>query len=145
MKSRGTGAGWRLYGMAVVRILFGLTWAINAYAHSSVHGAGTGSALSAYGVVAVEIAIAAGLIFGVFLELCFVGGCLFTLGLWLTAERFGLAHVLGANAAGGAISYLLLFVCLWLGDSGEVLSLDRRWAQWRQGERRRRYAKLGLR
>ena len=109
---------WRTKGIALLRIAFGLIWAIDAWFkwqpgfRENVLGNLTegmeGQAplihnwvqfwytviqpnptAFAYFVAIIETAIAFGLIFGVFSNLAYLGGALFALAIWATAEGFG--------------------------------------------------------
>lgn len=144
---------WRTKGIAMLRIIFGLVWAVDAWFKwqpgfigqfaDYLTGAldGQPAAVQAWinfwinivevdphvfaHIVAIsETAIALGLIFGVFSNLTDIGGALLSLVIWSTAEGFGGPYVAGSADIGSAIIYALVFVGLYLSNAGLVLGLD---------------------
>ncbi|MDE1944438.1 MAG: DoxX family protein [Patescibacteria group bacterium] len=142
---------------AVLRIVFGLVWAIDAYfkwqpaflnnftSYLTDGAAGQGALVQAWInlwihgvsvdphffaiVVALgETAIAVGLLFGLFTRVAIAGGVAMTLVIWSTAEGFGGPYVAGSTDIGAAIIYALLFVALWLGKCWRRYSLDARFS-----------------
>ncbi len=146
---------WRLTGIGMLRIVFGLVWAIDAYFKwqpdfvgkfmDYLTDASQGQAPAvqgwinfwmniihvnpqffAYLVAAGETAVAIGLIFGLLSNLTSVVGILLSLVIWSTAEGFGGPYVAGSTDIGSAIIYVLVFVGLFLSSAGLYLGLDRR-------------------
>ena len=145
---------WRRKGFGVLRVLFGLVWAIDAFFkwqpafHNSLdsylqEGAeGQPAAVQAwihfwinvvgvnphfYGtlIALAETAIAIALLFGVLTNLTYLGGLLLSLGIWSTAEGFGGPYQPGTVDIGAAIIYVLVFVALFLSAAGFYFGLDR--------------------
>lgn len=145
---------WRRTGFGVLRILFGLIWAVDASfkwqpaVHSSLdayleEGAVAQPALVQawvhfwVGVVGVnphlfgtliavaETALAIALVLGLLTNLAYLGGLLLSLGIWSTAEGFGGPYAPGTVDIGAAIIYVLVFVALFLSSAGFYLGLDR--------------------
>lgn len=145
---------WRAKGIAGLRIIFGLVWAVDAWFKwqpgfinqfaDYLTGAleGQPAAVQAWinfwinivqvdphvfaHIVAIsETAIALGLIFGVFSNLTNLGGVLLSLVIWSTAEGFGGPYVPGSADIGSAVIYALVFAGLFLANAGLVLGLDR--------------------
>lgn len=150
-----TPASWRLAGLGVLRIAFGLVWAIDAsfkwqpdfaggfteYLTSALKGQPSlvqawisfwvnlvkvDPAGFAHVVALGETLIALGLIFGVLTNLTAVGGTLLALVIWSTAEGFGGPYQPGSTDIGAAIIYALVFVALALTRAGLYLGFDRR-------------------
>ena len=150
-----TFAPWRLTGIAVLRIIFGLVWGVDAYFKwqpefinnfmDYLTKGGEGQApivqgwinfwmniihinpqLFAYLTAIGETAVAIGLIFGIFSNLTNVLGILLSLVIWSTAEGFGGPYVAGSTDIGAAIVYPLVFVGLFLSSAGLHIGLDHR-------------------
>lgn len=148
-------APWRDQAFGVLRILFGLIWAIDAqFKWRPAFQSGFVSYLTGaldgqpplvkawigfwvniisvnphvFGVIVAlsETALAIALICGVFTNLAALGGVLLTLVIWSTAEGFGGPYKAGSTDIGTAIIYALVFVALFLSQSGLQFSLDRR-------------------
>ncbi len=146
-------SSWRIKGIGILRIVFGLIWAVDAWFKwqpdfinkfsDYLTGAldGQPAAVQAWinfwirivnvdphvfaHIVAIaETLVAIGLIFGVFSNLTNVGGALLTLVIWSTAEGFGGPYVPGSADIGSAIIYTLVFAGLFLANAGTVLALD---------------------
>lgn len=145
---------WRLRGMGIVRIAFGLVWAIDAsfkwqpdFANHFTHYL-TGNLAGdpgfvqawinlwitiikvdphvfAYLVASAETAIAVSLIFGVFSHLTDVVGVLLALVIWTTAQGFGGPYSAGSTDIGAALIYVFVFVALFLSSSGLYYGVDR--------------------
>ncbi|HQU08161.1 MAG: hypothetical protein B7W98_00020 [Parcubacteria group bacterium 20-58-5] len=140
---------------AVLRIVFGLVWAIDAYfkwqpaflnnftsyltmgaqgqsalvqawIHLWVYGVSVDPHLFGIIVALAETTIAIGLIFGLFTKVAMAGGIAMTLVIWSTAEGFGGPYVAGSTDIGAAIIYVIVFIALWLGKSWREYSLDAR-------------------
>ena len=146
---------WRLKGIGVLRIVFGLAWAVDAwfkwqpdFVRGFTHyltGARQGQPawvkgwigfwvdivkvnphLFAYIVAVAETAVAIALLLGAFSNLTYLVGSLLTLVIWTTAEGFGGPYVAGSTDIGGAIIYVIVFGGLFLSAAGLYLGLDRR-------------------
>lgn len=146
-------ASWRLKGMGILRIVFGLVWAIDAWFKwqpDFVHNFGsylTGTLegqpaavqawinfwirvvdvnphFFAYLVAIGETAVAIGLIFGLFSNLTHLGGILLSVVIWATAEGFGGPYAPGSTDIGAAIIYVLVFMGLFLANAGCYYGLD---------------------
>lgn len=147
-------ASWRLKGFGVLRIVFGLIWALDAYfkwqpgfhsnldAYLSESAEGQPAAVRAwiqfwvstigvaphffgYFIAVAETALALALIFGVLSNLAYLGGMLLSLGIWTTAEGFGGPYKAGSVDIGAAIIYVLVFAGLFLGSAGLYFGVDR--------------------
>jgi len=145
---------WRTGAFALVRILFGIVWAIDAYFKwqpSFVTGFSTYlmGALSgqpgpvrawiglwmdivqidpvffARLVALSETALAIALILGVFSNMAFLGGSLLALVIWSTAEGLGGPYTAGSTDIGTAIIYVFVFALLYLSRVGLDVGLDR--------------------
>jgi nitrite reductase (NO-forming) len=150
---RPTLASWRLTGIGVLRIVFGLVWAIDAWFKwqpdfinnftSYMHGDGQPGWVQgwinfwinivkvdphvfAHAVAIGETAIALALILGAFSNVTYIGGILLSIVIWTTAEGFGGPYVAGATDIGAAIIYVLVFAGLFLSNAGLYLGLDQR-------------------
>lgn len=148
-------AARRLTGIGVLRIVFGLVWAIDAWfkwepafinnVTAYITGDLTGQPaivqgwihfwhdivgidphLFAHAAAVLETAIAVALILGVFSNLTVLLGIAMTTVIWSTAEGFGGPYTAGSTDIGAAIIYALVFVGLFLAQSGLYLGLDRR-------------------
>ena len=148
-------AQWRLKGIGLLRILFGIIWGIDAwfkwqpdfinnfstYLSGAQDGqpllvhhwigfwintVGIDPTLFAYGTAVAETAIAIALILGAFTNLTTVVGVLLAVVIWSTAEGFGGPYGAGSTDIGGAIIYPLVFVGLFLSSAGLYYGVDRR-------------------
>jgi uncharacterized membrane protein YphA (DoxX/SURF4 family) len=148
-------APWRDQAFGILRILFGIAWAIDAqFKWQPAFQSGFASYLTGaldgqpalvkawigfwiniinvnphvFGMVVAlsESALAVALIFGVFSNLATLGGVLLTLVIWSTAEGFGGPYKAGSTDIGTAIIYAFVFVALFLAQSGLQFGLDRR-------------------
>ncbi|MCL4333821.1 MAG: hypothetical protein M1290_05555 [Candidatus Thermoplasmatota archaeon] len=137
---------------ALVRILFGLVWVVDAAfkwspvffreISSMVNGAMLGQneiampwfmywgkIVSSYSfqfalfVAVVESLIAISVLFGVAKKLGYVGGALFSLLLWTIPDGFGGPYVPGSTDIGASIIYVFVFALLLLVDA--TLGSDR--------------------
>ncbi len=138
---------------AILRIIFGLVWLIDAYfkwqpafqtnfvsyvtggldgqpifiqtwIHFWISIIGVNPHLFAIATAIVETAIAFSLIFGLFTRQVIYLGILFALAIWTTAESFGGPYKAGSTDIGAAIIYVLVFIALLLGKSWKTLSFD---------------------
>ena len=146
--------GWRLKGIGLLRITFGVVWAIDAWfkwqpdfinnfaayltAAQQDQPAWVQSWISfwinvvnvdpqvfAHVVAVGETAIAIALLFGVFTNLASLAGILLAIVIWTTAEGFGGPYQAGSADIGSAVIYVLVFAGLALSRSGLYLGLDR--------------------
>ena len=146
---------WRSTGIGLLRILFGVVWAIDAWFkwqpefvnNFTAYLAGAredqpGWVQSWIGlwvdlvnvdpvsfarlVALAETSIAIALILGVFVNLTSVGGAGLALMIWSTAEGFGGPYQAGSTDIGSAVIYALVFAGLLLSQAGLHLGLDRR-------------------
>jgi len=142
-----------LKGFGLLRIAFGLVWAIDAsfkwQPNFIIHftdyltGALDGQPPAvqawitfwihivkvdphafAYLVAIGETALALSLILGAFSNLMTVVGILLSLVIWSTAEGFGGPYVPGSADIGAAIIYVLVFLGLFLASAGRSFGLD---------------------
>lgn len=147
-------APWRSRAFGVMRIVFGLVWAIDAWFKwqpafqngfvTYLTGALDGQPLwvkawigfwidivkvhphdFALVVALGETALATGLIFGIFTNLAVLGGLLLTLVIWTTAEGFGGPYTAGSTDIGTAIIYMFVFVAVFLSQAGLQHGVDR--------------------
>lgn len=86
----------------------------------------------------IETGIAIGLLLGLARRITYIGGALFSLLIWSTAEGFGGPYTSGATNLGPALVYALVFVAIALFErllSSTPYSLDyyigRRFSRWR--------------
>ena len=146
-------SSWRFKGMGILRIVFGLVWAVDAwfkwqpdfihnfesYLTGGVEGQppvvhawvdfwvriiNVNPHVFAYLTAVGETAIAIGLIFGLFSNLTYVVGVLLSVVIWSTAEGFGGPYTAGSTDIGAAIIYVLVFAGLYLAKSGLSYGLD---------------------
>lgn len=146
---------WRASAFGLLRIAFGLVWAIDAFFKwqpafqtnfvSYLTGALKGQPVwvkawigfwvnvvnvnpHVFAVIVAggETALAIGLIFGLLSNLAILGGVLLTLVIWTTAEGFGGPYVAGSTDIGTAIIYVFVFVSLFLSQAGLHFGVDRR-------------------
>jgi nitrite reductase (NO-forming) len=158
MNTQGTNsatlASWRVKGLGILRIVFGLVWAVDAgfkwqpdFVHTFVNylsGALEGQPAAvqawihfwidivkvnphffAYLVAIGETAVAIGLIFGLLSNLTCIVGMLLEAVVWTTAEGFGGPYVAGSVDIGAAIIYVLVFASLFLTNAGLYYGVDR--------------------
>lgn len=147
-------SSWRMKGIGILRIVFGLIWAVDAWfkwqpdfinkfadyltgaldgqpaavqawINFWIHIVNVDPHVFAHIVAIAETLVALGLIFGVFSNLTNIGGGLLTLVIWSTAEGFGGPYVPGSADIGSAIIYTLVFAALFLTNAGLVMGLDR--------------------
>ncbi len=145
---------WRGKGIGVLRIAFGIVWAIDAwfkwqpgfqnnfvnYLTGALDGQpGLAHAWINFWIRVVQVnpllfarleavgetAIAICLILGVFSNLTNIGGFLLSLMIWSTAEGFGGPYMPTSTDIGTAIIYAIAFVGLFLASSGLYLGIDR--------------------
>lgn len=138
---------------AILRIIFGVVWLIDAYFKWSpaflnnftdylaegvqnqpalvqawinlwINGVGVDPHFFAIIVAIGETGIALGLLFGVLTEIAIVGGIAMSLVIWSTAEGFGGPYMAGSTDIGAAIIYVIVFVALWLGRCWRYYSFD---------------------
>lgn len=147
-------APWRLNGIGLLRILFGIVWGIDAwfkwhrdfvnnfkdYLTSAqqdqpwavhhwigfwVNTIGVDPTVFAYIIAAGETAIAIALILGVFINLTSVVGVLLGVVIWSTAEGFGGPYKAGSTDVGAAIIAPWCFAGLCLSSAGLYYGFDR--------------------
>jgi uncharacterized membrane protein YphA (DoxX/SURF4 family) len=145
---------WRFKGIGILRIVFGIVWAIDAYFKwqpdfrdnftSYLTGAQNGQpwpvhhwiqfwvsvvgvdpTVFAYAVAIGETVIALALILGAFTNLTSVIGTLLSVVIWSTAEGLGGPYQAGSTDIGAAIIYVLVFAGLFLSAAGLYFGLDR--------------------
>ena len=143
-------AQWRLNGIGLLRILFGIVWGIDAwfkwqpdfitnlttYLNGAQDGqplllhhwivfwintVGIDPTLFAYATAVGETAIAIALIVGAFSNLTAVVGIMLSIVIWTTAEGFGGPYTAGSTDIGAAIIYPLVFAGLFLSSAGPAL------------------------
>lgn len=148
-------AQWRLNGIGLLRILFGIVWGIDAwfkwqpdfinnfttYLSGAQDGqpwpihhwivfwtntVGIDPTFFAYATAVGETAIAIALIVGAFSNLTAVVGILLSIVIWTTAEGFGGPYVAGSTDIGAAIIYPLVFAGLFLSSAGLFYGVDRK-------------------
>ena len=147
-------ASWRFKWMGILRIVFGLVWAVDAWFKwqpdfinnfsSYLTGTLDGQPgwvqgwinfwinvvkvdphVFAHLVAIGETAVAIGLIFGLFSNLTNIAGILLSVVIWTTAEGFGGPYVAGSTDIGAAIIYVLVFAGLFLANAGLYYGVDR--------------------
>jgi uncharacterized membrane protein YphA (DoxX/SURF4 family) len=147
-------SSWRFKGMGILRIVFGLVWAVDAWFKwqpdfirnfvSYLTGAVEGQPpavhawvdfwirvinvnphVFAYLVAIGETAVAIGLIFGLLSNLTTIAGILLSVVIWSTAEGFGGPYTAGSTDIGAAIIYVLVFAGLFLANAGLYYGVDR--------------------
>lgn len=150
---------WRLKGLGVLRIVFGLVWAVDAWfkwqpaffaqfvdylmgAHEGqpalvsawigfwVNVVRVDPHVFAHLVAIGETALAVGLLFGLFSNLVNLAGLLLSLVIWSTAEGLGGPYSAGSLDVGSAIIYALVFAGLYLSRAGLYLGMDRTVGRW---------------
>src|SRR5215471_10006764 len=149
-----TSTNWRAKGIGLLRIVFGIIWAIDAwfkwqpdfqnnfvsYLTAALDGQPAPAQawinfwinvvqvnphLFAQLVALGETAMAIGLIFGIFSNVTMIGGFFLSLMIWSTAEGFGGPYNPGSTDIGAAIIYAIALVGLFLASSGLYLGIDR--------------------
>ena len=147
-------SSWRMRGMGILRIAFGLVWAVDAwfkwqpdfinnfssYLTGSLDGqpgwvqgwinfwinvVKVDPHVFAHLVAIGETAVALGLIFGLFSNLTYIVGILLSVVIWTTAEGFGGPYTAGSTDIGAAIIYVLVFAGLFLASAGLYWGVDR--------------------
>jgi thiosulfate dehydrogenase (quinone) large subunit len=155
IKRPGAFAQWRLNGIGLLRILFGIVWGIDAWFKWQpdfvnnfttyltgaqdgqpwpihhwiqfwVNTVGIDPTFFAYATAVGETAIAIALIVGAFSNLTTVIGVLLSVVIWSTAEGFGGPYHAGSTDVGAAIIYPLVFAGLFLSSAGLYYGLDRK-------------------
>lgn len=140
---------------AILRIVFGIVWAIDAYFKwqpafiagfsDTIKGSlanqpfviqvwtklwltiiSYNTHLFAILTAITETIIALGLLFGVFTRYIIYLGIIFSLLIWTAAEGFGGPYSSSSTDIGAAIIYVFVFVALLLGKSWEAYSFDAR-------------------
>ncbi len=148
-------AQWRLNGIGLLRILFGIVWGIDAWFKwqpdfvnnfttylsgaqdgqpwpihhwigSWVNTVGIDPTFFAYATAVGETAIAIALIVGAFTNLTALVGVLLSVVIWSTAEGFGGPYHAGSTDVGAAIIYPLVFAGLFLSSAGLYYGVDRK-------------------
>jgi len=148
-------AQWRLNGIGLLRILFGIVWGIDAWFKWQpdfvnnfttyltgaqdgqpwpihhwigfwVNTVGIDPTFFAYATAVGETAIAIALIVGAFSNLTAVVGVLLSVVIWTTAEGFGGPYTAGSTDIGAAIIYPLVFAGLFLSSAGLYYGVDRK-------------------
>lgn len=148
-------AQWRLMGIGLLRIAFGVVWAFDAWFKwqpqfvTNFAGYLTGAqqgqpawvqswigfwvtlvrvnpGIFARLVALGETAIAVTLILGILTNLSTIGGAVLALMIWSTAEGFGGPYQAGSTDVGSAVIYALVLAGLFLSQAGLYLGLDRR-------------------
>ncbi len=138
---------------AILRIIFGGVWLINAYFKWSpdfihhftdyltgnlenqpqlvqgwinfwVNVININPHFFAVIVATAETLIALSLISGILSKIAMYGGIALTLVIWSTAEGFGGPYASGSTDIGAAIIYALLFAALLVGQSWKELRID---------------------
>jgi uncharacterized membrane protein YphA (DoxX/SURF4 family) len=161
-QARSTGT----WGGAAVRISFGLVWLVDAafkwlpgyrtnfleqlrigaqgqppwlhpWFHLVVRLASPRIALFAYGSAVVETLLAFALIAGFARKFTYVGGAVYSLLVWVTADGFGGPYSASSTDVGPAIIYSVMFVALLVVNARSGTSrysldrlIERRWAWW---------------
>jgi len=154
ISGRSTPVSWRQRGIGILRIAFGIVWAIDAWfkwQSGFVHNitdylasaqAGQPAAVQAWiafwlhivqinptffaHLIAIEeTTVALTLMLGIFTNLTSVIGILISFIIWSTAEGFGGPYMAGSTDIGTAIIYVLVFAGLLLTSAGLYYGLDR--------------------
>jgi thiosulfate dehydrogenase (quinone) large subunit len=149
-----TFAPWRMKGIGILRIVFGIVWAVDAWFKwqpdfinnfaSYLTGSLDGQPawvqawinfwiniikvdphVFAHLVAIGETAVAIGLLFGLLSNLTYIIGALLSVVIWTTAEGFGGPYVAGTADVGAAIIYVLVFAGLFLAAAGLFYGVDR--------------------
>ncbi|VAW17379.1 hypothetical protein MNBD_ALPHA12-912 [hydrothermal vent metagenome] len=146
--------GWRANGIGTMRILFGVIWAIDAqfkwrpdfilnfvsylsgkqdgqpflvkaWIHLWLDLIKVNPTVFAYLAASAETALAIALLLGIFSNLSYIGGALFSLVIWSTAEGLGGPYVPGSTDIGTAIIYALVFALLFFSRAGLYHGVDK--------------------
>jgi nitrite reductase (NO-forming) len=141
------GSTWLIAVSSAVRAAFGVIWAIDAYLawqpafsahyvgylHNAAHGqpdwlrpwfafwlavVTPAAGIFVWLTRVIETLIALGLLLGLLRKWVYVGGALFSLLIWATAEGFGGPYAVGAGNLGPALVYVLVFIALVIFDRG---------------------------
>jgi len=152
---------WRSVGIAMLRIAFGVVWAIDAHFKwyptflnnfvSYLQDAQSGQPAAivawlnawinfinldprvfSYLIAVSEAIIALCLLLGILNNLVYLGGGVLSLIIWATAEGFGGPYVSGSTDIGTSIIYVLVFVGLFLLSAGYYYGFDK-WIKPRLG------------
>lgn len=142
---------WHLRALGLVRIAFGLVWAVDAgfkwvpsfvdnfstYMSSDNQPRPVGAWINfwndtinvdphvfAHLVAVGETAVAIGLIFGLFSNATYAVGALLSAVIWSTAEGFGGPYTAGSTDIGAAIIYVFVFAALFLAGAGRFVGVD---------------------
>jgi thiosulfate dehydrogenase (quinone) large subunit len=86
-----------------------------------------------YAIAVIETLIAIGLLAGCYSRLVFVGGAIFSAGIWTAAEGMGLPIQAGQTDIGTSCIYVLVYIALFLGAAGSAWSVDA-WVRGRGGK-----------
>lgn len=145
---------WRMKGIGILRIVFGLIWGVDAWFkwqpdfinHFSDYLSGPLDGQPAWvqswinfwfnivkidphvfaHLVAIgETAVAIGLIFGLLSNLTTIVGIVLSVVIWTTAEGFGGPYTSSSTDIGAAIIYVLVFAGLFLAAAGLYYGVDR--------------------
>jgi thiosulfate dehydrogenase (quinone) large subunit len=152
--SRSVALSWRVRGIATLRICSGLVWIVAAWLKwqpgfisnfgSMISGVANGQpgpiqvwikfwativninpSLMARGSAVVETLIAVCLVLGIFSNLTYVVGIVYTLGIWSVAEGFGGPYTPGQSTdVGTALPYAILFGVLLCISAGRYFAVD---------------------
>jgi thiosulfate dehydrogenase (quinone) large subunit len=146
---------WRLRGIGIVRIIFGLIWAIDAWFKWQpgfldtitsllndklkgqppamqawltfwIHTVNLDPAFFAHMVAITETLLAVGLILGAFSNTIYVIGAVLSVLIWSTAQGFGGPYDSGTVDIGTSIMYAVIFAALFFANAGMYLGVDRR-------------------
>jgi len=147
-------SSWRANGIGIMRILFGVIWAIDAqfkwradFINDFVSYLTAGRdgqpflvkawisfwidivkvdpTIFAYIVATTETALALALLLGIFSNLAYIGGGLLSLVIWSTAEGLGGPYVAGSTDIGASIVYFIVFALLFFSHAGLYRGFDR--------------------
>src|SRR5579875_345150 len=75
-------------------------------------------------VAVIETLIAIGLLTGCYSRLIFIGGAIFSAGIWTAAEGMGLPIQAGQTDIGTRCIYVLVYIALFIGAAGSAWSID---------------------
>jgi uncharacterized membrane protein YphA (DoxX/SURF4 family) len=155
-----------VWGGAAVRVTFGLVWLVDAalkwlpayrtnfleqlrigaqgqppwlrpWFHVVVRLASPRATLLAYGTAIIETALAFALIAGFARKFTYVGGAVYSLLVWATADGFGGPYSASSTDVGPAIIYSVVFLAFLVVNARSETSwysldrlIERRWAWW---------------